>query len=125
MCRVMAALGLDLERHSGSSLRFQRALAAENLFCWKRLALSQKRQVRPRRASDSNRLALVLLTRCFTWREALTLIETATPVRWHSEPFACSGHWRLPPQEIFILPGDYFLDNIMHHIYSIMHRSHA
>ena len=117
MCRGVAALGVDLVRLSGSSLRSQRALAAENLFFRMQLALSRKRQVRPLRASESIPLALVLLTRCFTWREALTLVEPATLVRWHREAFRLLWRWRSPP-------GDFSLDNIMHHIYSIMHRSH-
>ena len=46
-------------------------LAAENLFLRKQLALFQEREVKPRRADDATRVALVWLSRAFNWREAL------------------------------------------------------
>ena len=63
LCRVGAALGIDLVRFLGTSLRSRTALAAENLFLRKQLALYRERQVQPRRASDPVRLGLVLLAR--------------------------------------------------------------
>jgi len=44
-------------------LRFPTALAAENLFLRKQLALYQERHVTPRRATDATRLALTWLSR--------------------------------------------------------------
>jgi putative transposase len=63
--RVMTELGIDLGRFLGTSLRSRIALAAENLFLRKQLALYQERQVKPRRASDATRLGLMLLMRGF------------------------------------------------------------
>lgn len=54
------------------------ALAAENLFLRKQLALYRERQPKPQRATDPIRLTLVLLARCFAWREALTFVQLAT-----------------------------------------------
>ena len=48
----MTSLGMDLVRFLGASLRTRTALAAENLFLRKQLALYRERQVKPRRASD-------------------------------------------------------------------------
>jgi hypothetical protein len=48
-------------------LRQRPALAAENLFLRKRLALYQERHIRPRRATHSTRLALTWLAPWFDW----------------------------------------------------------
>ena len=47
------------------------ALAAENLFLRKQLALFQERKVRPRRADDATRWMMATLSRMFQWRDAL------------------------------------------------------
>ena len=93
----MAALAIDLGRFVSSTLRSRTALAAENLFLRKQLALYRERQVQPRRATDPVRLTLVLLTRCFAWREALTIVQPATLVRWHREAFRLFWRWRSRP----------------------------
>ena len=85
--RILVGLTIDLVRFVGAGLRSQTALAAENLFLRKQLALYRERQVKPRRASDPLRFALVLLSRCFAWREALTIVRPATLVRWHQNAF--------------------------------------
>ena len=54
-------LGLDTLRFIRLSHRSHFALAAENLFLRKQLALYLERQVKPRRAKVSTRLTLVLL----------------------------------------------------------------
>jgi len=95
--RVVATLWVDLVRVLGSSLRSRTALAAENLFLRKQLALYRERQVKPRRASDPVRLALVLLARRFAWREALTIVQPATLLRWHLEMFRLLWRWRSRP----------------------------
>jgi len=97
LCRVGAALWVDLARFLGASLRSRTALAAENLFLRKQLALYRERQVNPRRASDPIRLALVLLARCFAWREALTIVRPATLIRWHRDAFRLLWRWRSRP----------------------------
>ena len=76
LCRIAAAVGVDLVRFAATSLHSRATLAAENLFLRKQLALYRERQVKPRRASDPLRLTLVLLARCVAWREALTIANT-------------------------------------------------
>jgi hypothetical protein len=51
-------------------LRPAPALAAENLFLRKQLAQYQERQIKPRRANDATRIALVWLSWLFDWRRA-------------------------------------------------------
>jgi hypothetical protein len=63
-------------------LRSRAALAAENLFLHKQLALYQERNVKPGRATNATRFALVWLARWFDWRQALTIVQPATLTRW-------------------------------------------
>ena len=95
--RVLAALSINLVQFLRTGVRSRTALAAENLFLRKQLALCRERQVEPRRASDPLRLTLVLLARCFAWREALTIVQPATLVRWHREAFRLLWRWRSRP----------------------------
>jgi hypothetical protein len=60
---TLVRLLVDVVRFLRCSLRSSAALAAENLFLRKQLALYQERHVTPRRASDATRLALVCLAR--------------------------------------------------------------
>jgi putative transposase len=97
LCRVGAALGVDLARLLRAGLRSRTALAAENLFLRKQLALYRERHVRPRRTSDPLRLALALLARCFAWREVLTIVQPATLLRWQREAVRLLWRWRSRP----------------------------
>jgi putative transposase len=63
------------------SLRPWCALAAEDLFLRKQLALYLDRKVKPRRPKASANLTLVLLSRLFAWREALTIVKHDTFMR--------------------------------------------
>ena len=47
------------------------AVAAENLFLRKQLALFQERKLKPHRATDSTRWLMAFLSRVFDWRSAL------------------------------------------------------
>ena len=85
--RVRTRLGVDLGWFLGTSLRSRIALAAENLFLRKQVALYRERQGKPHRASDATRRGLVLLARWFAWRAALTIVQPATFLRWHRGAF--------------------------------------
>ncbi len=88
------------------SLRLKFALAAANLFLRKELALYLERRVRPQRAKNATRLTLVLLSRLFAWREALTIVKSDTFIRWHRQGFRLFWRWksrrrgspRMPPE---------------------------
>jgi hypothetical protein len=58
---------MDIFRFLGSFLQSQSALAAKNLFLRKQLSFYQERQVRPHRATDATRLAMVLMAKLFDW----------------------------------------------------------
>ncbi len=82
---------IDLGKLLALVFRSPSALAAENLFLRKQLALFQERQVKPHRADDATRWILAILSRWFDWRGALswssrTLLSVGTET-----DFACSG----------------------------------
>ena len=56
------------------------ALAAENLFLHKQLAIYQERELKPRRPDSTLPVALVLLSGLFDWKRALVLIGPQTLV---------------------------------------------
>jgi len=78
-------------------LRPSPALAAENLFLRKQLALYQERHVKSQRATDATRLSLVWLARLFDWRQALAVVQPATLIRWHRQGFRLFWRWKSAP----------------------------
>lgn len=93
------------------------ALTAENLFLRKQLALYQERHVKPRRATNAMRIALVWLGRWFEWRHALRIVQPETFIRWHRQGFRLlwrrkSRHGRPPtPPEPQVLIRQMARDN--------------
>ena len=73
------------------------ALAAENLFLRKQLALYQERHTTPRRATNATRLALVWLGRWFDWRQVLAIVQPQTFLRWHQQGFRLFWRWKSRP----------------------------
>jgi hypothetical protein len=67
---------------------------AENLFLRKQLALFRERQVKPRRATRTKRLAILFLSRFFDWRSALVIVKPETFVRWHRTAFRIFWRWK-------------------------------
>jgi len=88
------------------SLRARWALAAENLFLRKQLALYLERRVNPRRAKASAKLTLVLLSRLFAWREALTVVKPDTLIRWHRKGFRLFWRWKSKARGLPPIPHD-------------------
>jgi transposase InsO family protein len=95
-CTLLTLL-VDAARFLRLGLRSPAALAAENLFLRKQLALYQERQVTPRRATDAIRLALLWLGRWFDWRQALAVVQPATFLRWHRQGFRLFWRWKSTP----------------------------
>jgi putative transposase len=89
---------LDILRFIRLSLQTNWALAAENLFLRKQLALYLERKVKPRRASDATRLTLVLLSKLFSWQEALTIVKPDTLIRWYRRGFRLLWRWKSKPR---------------------------
>ena len=79
------------------SLHPQRTLAAENLFLRKQLAMLQERNLKPRRPDTPIRIALVLLSRLFNWRDTLAVVQPQTLIRWHRQGFRLFWRWKSRP----------------------------
>lgn len=78
-------------------LRPHGALAAENLFLRKQLAMFQERKLKPHRPDTPFRVALVLLSRLFDWKDALVVVQPQTLVRWHRQGFRLFWRWKSRP----------------------------
>ena len=100
------AVLLDLGRLVVFALRSRRALAAENLFLRKQLALFQERKVKPRRANDATRWMMAALSRMFAWRDALWNVKPDTLIGWHRKGFRLFWRWRSRPTGRPRLPTD-------------------
>lgn len=80
------------------SLRPRSALAAENPFLRKQLALYSERHIKSRRANVATRFTLVLLSKLFAWREAVTIVKPNTLIRWHRQGFGLLRRWKSKPR---------------------------
>ena len=83
--RTVVGMLADVARLGFLTLHSRAELAAENLFLRKQLALYLARQVRPRRADDTTRIALVALSRLVDWRQLLAI------VKGHADSLASNG----------------------------------
>jgi len=81
--RIFLQLVADLVVYLGLFMRPTKAVAAENLFLRRQLALYQERKVDPRRIDPATRITLALLSRLFNWRDALVVVQPKTMIRWH------------------------------------------
>src|SRR5215469_7439011 len=95
---ALSSVAYDLASILVLAMRSRRALAAENLYLRKQLALFQERKVKPRRAHDSTRLIMVILGRMFSWRNALVNVKPDTFIRWHRKGFRLL--WRLKSRPV-------------------------
>ena len=91
-------LGLDGLRFVRLSFRSRRALAAENLFLRKQLALYLERKVKPRRAKTASKLAQVWVSNLFAWRDVLTVVKPDTFIRWQGKGFRLFWRWKSKPR---------------------------
>ena len=104
LARMLLMCLMDVWRFLRLCLRPSPALAAENLFLRKQLALYQERQTKPHRPTQATRMAMAWLAGWFDWRQALVLVQPATLIRWHRQGFRWFWRWtsrpgrpRIPP----------------------------
>src|SRR5215831_10764261 len=94
LASMLISFIVDVVCYLGLCLRPSPALAAENLFLRKQLALYEERQVKPRRATNAMRLAMVWLSYWFDWRSALRIVKPETFTRWHRQGFRLFWRWK-------------------------------
>jgi transposase InsO family protein len=97
LASMLLSLIVDAVCYLGLCLRPSPTLAAENLFLRKQLTLYQERQVKPRRASNATRLALVWLGQWFDWRRALGIVKPETFIGWHRQAYRLFWRWKSKP----------------------------
>ena len=95
--RIFLQLIADFVVYLGLLIRPRKAIAAENLFLRRQLALYQERKVDPRRIDPATRITLALLSRLFNWRDALVVVQPKTLIRWHRAGFRLLWHWKSKP----------------------------
>ena len=88
---TLASVARDLVHLLVLVSRSRRALAAENLFLRKQLALFQERKLKPHRADDSTRLLMVILGRMFSWRDALVNVKPIPSSAGTGKDSVCCG----------------------------------
>ena len=103
---TVRAVLVDLGRFLALCLRSRAALAAENLFLRKQLALCEERKARPHRATDATRFVMCVLGRLFAWRPALRVVKPDTFIRWHRKGFRLFWRWKSRPRGRHRLPRD-------------------
>ncbi len=95
--RIFLQLIADFVVYLGLVIRPRKAIAAENLFLRRQLALYQERKVGPRRIDRATRITLALLSKLFNWRDALIVVQPKTLIRWHRVGFRLLWHWKSKP----------------------------
>jgi len=95
--RTAASVLLSLVQLALLTARPRGALAAENLFLRKQLALHQERRIKPHRADSSTRWLMASLSRLFDWRKSLVVVKPDTLIRWHHQGFRLFWHWKSQP----------------------------
>jgi Homeodomain-like domain len=115
---TLLALGVDTIHFLRLWLSSPAALAAENLFLRKQLALYQERCVKPKRATNATRFVLVWLSQWFDWQPALAVVQPETFQRWRRQGYHlfwrdASGPGRPPiPVELQALIRQMARDNL-------------
>jgi hypothetical protein len=92
------AVLVDLGRFLELCLLSRAALAAENLFLRKQLALFEERKAHPHRATDAVRFVMSALGKLFDWRSALRVVKPDTFIRWHRKGFRLFWRWKSRPR---------------------------
>ena len=95
--RIFFQLIADFVVYLGLLIRPRKAIAAENLFLRRQLALYQERKMGTRRIDPATRITLGLLSRLFNWRDALIVVQPKTLIRWHRAGFRLLWHWKSKP----------------------------
>ena len=104
--RTLSLVVIDLVRLACLATHSRSALAAENLFVRKQLALFQERKVKPRRADDSARWMMATLSRMFPWGNSLVNVKPDTLIRWQRQGFRLFWRWKSKPTGRPRLPKD-------------------
>lgn len=82
------------------------ALAAENLFLRRQLAMYVERGIQPRRPRRFDRVVLAAMSRLFHWRDALVVVQPATLIRWQRGGVRMLWRWKSRPRGRRPIPAE-------------------
>lgn len=88
---------VDLLGLGMSACRSRRALAIENLFLRRQLALYQEQGQKVRRIDAATRVSLVLLSKWCDWRSCLIVVRPETMIRWHRRGWRLFWRYKSKP----------------------------
>src|SRR5438270_13855124 len=91
MVRNLRTIVSDGLSFFASVWRRRTALAAENLFLRKQLALFREREKKAMHTTPADRFVFSKLARWFDWRRALMIVKPATLIAGIATHSACSG----------------------------------
>jgi transposase InsO family protein len=91
--QILLRVLVDLIALTALAFRQRRATAAEILVLRRQIALYKERGIKPRRIDPPTRISLALLSRFFSWRDALVVVRPETMLRWHRAGWKL--FWRL------------------------------
>ena len=92
--RAMVEVLVDLVRLAALFLRPASAIRAENLALRKQLAGYIERGIKPRRLDHGGRVSLSVLSRLFSWRDAIVIARPSTVIHWHRLGWRILWHWK-------------------------------
>ena len=87
--------------------RTRAEIIAENLFLRRQLALYQERKTRRHRPTPSAKLALVVLSRFFSWAPVLAIVQSNTFFAGTEPASDCSGGGNRDPSDGRRYPRNY------------------
>ena len=97
LARHLRTIVSDCLSFFGNVGRRRLAVAAENLFLRKQLALFREREKKALLTTPADRFVFSKLARWFDWRSALVIVKPATLIGWHRAAFRCFWRWKSRP----------------------------
>jgi len=97
MVRNLCTIVSDALSFFAAASRRRTALAAENLFLRKQLALFREREKKAMPTTPADRFVFSKLARWFDWRSALLIVKPATLMGWHRNAFRLFWRWKSRP----------------------------
>ncbi len=97
LAKALKIVAADGSAFSLRLFRSRAALAAENVFLRRQLALFQEHEQKAQRTTAADRFTLSTSARFFDWREALMIVKPATLIGWHRNAFRRFWRWKSRP----------------------------
>ncbi len=94
---IIVQLLADVARFVILQFRSAGSVRAENLFLRRQLALFKERGIKPRRVDAATRISLAFLGRLFDWRDALSVVQVKTFIRWQRAGWRLFWRWKCRP----------------------------